>query len=188
MISSADARATSDHTRLWASLSARERRALAAMVAAVTGLHVIGFAGLLTFGTASGSHAGKPGALTIGIGLTAYTLGLRHAFDADHISAIDNTTRKLMAEGKRPTSVGFWFSLGHSTIVFALALLISIGVRALDGPVQNDHSKVRGATGWIGTAVSGGFLYLIAALNIAILLGIVKVFREMRAGRYDEAA
>ena len=73
---------------------------------------------------------GSAGAFTIGIGVTAYTLGLRHAFDADHISAIDNTTRKLMSEGKRPLSVGFWFSLGHSTIVFALAFLISVGVKA----------------------------------------------------------
>jgi high-affinity nickel-transport protein len=186
-MSSTDGHATSARARFRAALSARERRTLAAMAAAVTGLHVVGFAALLAFGTASRSHVGKPGVLTIGIGLTAYTLGLRHAFDADHISAIDNTTRKLMAEGKRPTSVGFWFSLGHSTIVFALALLISIGVRALDGPVQNDQSTLRGATGWIGTAVSGGFLYLIAAINLVILLGIVKVFREMRTGRYDEA-
>jgi high-affinity nickel-transport protein len=178
---------TAARTQLWRTLSARERRTLAAMVAAVAGLHVVGFTALLVFGTASHSHAGKPGVLTIGIGLTAYTLGLRHAFDADHISAIDNTTRKLIAEGKRPTSVGFWFSLGHSTIVFALALLISIGVRAVDQPVQNDQSTLRGTTAWIGTAVSGGFLYLIAAINIVILLGIVKVFREMRTGRYDEA-
>ena len=185
MTSSSDGRAASARARLWAALSRRERRTLAAMAAAVTGLHVVGFAALLAFGTAS--RSGKPGVLTIGIGVTAYTLGLRHAFDADHISAIDNTTRKLMAEGKRPTSVGFWFSLGHSSIVFALALLISIGVRAVDGPVQNDQSTLRGATGWIGTAVSGGFLYLIAAINIVILLGIVKVFREMRTGRYDEA-
>jgi len=168
-------------------LSARERRGLAAMVMAVTGLHVLGFALLLAFGTAGRSHDGKPGALTIGIGLTAYTLGLRHAFDADHISAIDNTTRKLMAEGERPTSVGFWFSLGHSSIVFALALLISIGVRALDQPVENGQSTLRGSTAWIGTAVSGGFLYLIAAINVVIMLGIAKVFREMRTGRYDEA-
>ena len=87
--------------------------------------------------------------------MTAYTLGLRHAFDADHISAIDNTTRKLMSEGKRPLSVGFWFSLGHSTIVFALAFLISIGVRALDGPVKNDNSNLHQVTNWIGTLVSG---------------------------------
>src|SRR5262249_60612380 len=119
-------------------------------------------------------------------GSPAYTPVPRHAFDADHISAIDNTTRKLMAEVKRPTSVGFWFSLGHSTVVFALALLISVGVRALNEPVQNDQSTLRGTTAWIGTAVSGGVLYLIAAINIVILLGIVKVFREMRTGRYDE--
>jgi high-affinity nickel-transport protein len=159
---------------------------LAAMVATVAGLHVLGFAALLAFG-ASHSYDGKAGALTIGIGLTAYTLGLRHAFDADHIAAIDNTTRKLMAEGKRPLSVGFWFSLGHSTIVFALALLISIGVRSLNGPVKNDHSAAHEATSSIGAAVSGGFLYLIAAINIVTLLGILKVFREMRTGHFDEA-
>ena len=163
----------------WSSLSARERRTLAAMVSAVAGLHLLGFVALLA--------SVAPGFLSIGIGVTAYTLGLRHAFDADHISAIDNTTRKLMAEGKRPLSVGFWFSLGHSTIVFGLALLISIGVRTLDGPVSHDHSKLHGAAGYVGTAVSGGFLYLIAAINIVILLGIVRVFREMRTGRYDEA-
>jgi high-affinity nickel-transport protein len=152
------------------------------MGAAVVGLHVLGFVGLLAI-----VFPARYGLPLIGIGVTAYTLGLRHAFDADHITAIDNTTRKLMAEGKRPLSAGFWFSLGHSTIVFALALLISIGVRSLDGPVQHYHAPLRQATGAIGTAVSGGFLYLIAALNFVILLGIARVFREMRSGRYDEA-
>ena len=79
--------------------------------------------------------------------MTAYTLGMRHAFDADHIAAIDNTTRKLMAEGKRPLSVGFWFSLGHSTIVFALAFLLSIGIRSLAGPVTSDSSGLHQVTG-----------------------------------------
>ena len=97
---------------------------------------------------------GTAGAFTVGIGVTAYTLGLRHAFDADHISAIDNTTRKLMAEGKRPLSVGFWFSLGHSTIVFALAFLISIGVRALDGPVGTAAPACTRSP-VVGTLVSG---------------------------------
>jgi high-affinity nickel-transport protein len=157
------------------------------MTSSVAGLHVLGFALLLAFGTSSGGHAGKAGALTFGIGVAAYTLGLRHAFDADHISAIDNTTRKLMSEGKRPLSVGFWFSLGHSTIVFALSLLISVGVRSLHGPVHHGQSTLHQATGWVGAAISGGFLYVIAAINIVILLGIVKVFRNMRAGRYDEA-
>jgi nickel/cobalt transporter (NiCoT) family protein len=180
-------RETQRRSVLWASLSARERRTLAAMVVAVAGLHVLGFVTLLAFSAPSSYHLGKAGVLTVGVGVTAYTLGLRHAFDADHISAIDNATRKLMAVGKRPLTAGFWFSLGHSSIVFALALLISIGVRALEGPVEHDNSKLHQATSLVGTAVSGGFLYLIAAINIAILVGIVRVFREMRAGRYDEA-
>ena len=158
-----------------------------AIISVVAGLHVVGFVVLVAFFAPSGDRLAAAGVPTVGLGLTAYTLGLRHAFDADHISAIDNSTRKLMAEGKRPLSVGFWFSLGHSTIVFALALLISIGVRSLDGPVENDHSAWTQATGWVGTAVSGGFLYLIAAINIVILFGIVRVFREMRSGRHDEA-
>ncbi len=156
------------------------------MVSAVAGLHVLGFVALFAF-IAPSRHLATAGIPTIGLGVTAYTLGLRHAFDADHISAIDNTTRNLMAQDKRPLSVGFWFSLGHSTIVFALALLISLGVKSLDAPAAHGHSTLRQATGAVGIAVSGGFLYLIAAINIVILLGIVKVFREMRTGRYDEA-
>jgi nickel/cobalt transporter (NiCoT) family protein len=172
----------------WKSLSARERRALAMMVLVVGGLHVAGFLTLLALVAPHHYHLGAAGVFTIGIGVTAYTLGLRHAFDADHISAIDNTTRKLMSEGQRPVSVGFWFSLGHSTVVFSLALLISLGVRSLDGPVKNDHSRLHQMTSWIGTLVSGSFLYVIAAINVVILVGIIKVFREMRTGNYDEQA
>ena len=124
----------------------------------------------------------------VGLGLTAYTLGMRHAFDADHIAAIDNTTRKLMAEGKRPLSVGFWFSLGHSSIVFGLVLLLSFGVRSLAGQVEDDSSTLQQTTGLIGTAVSGVFLFLIGILNLVVLVGILKVFRRMRTGAYDEAA
>jgi len=170
----------------WASFSRGQKRTLSMMVAVVGGLHALGFLALISLVAPRHYELGSAGAFTIGIGVTAYTLGLRHAFDADHISAIDNTTRKLMAEGKRPLSVGFWFSLGHSTIVFALALLISVGVRTLDGPVKNDNSELHQVTGWIGTLVSGTFLYAIAAINVVILLGIVKVFREMRTGRYSE--
>jgi len=153
----------------------------------VVGLHVLGFVTLIALVAPSRYSLGASGAFTIGIGVTAYTLGLRHAFDADHISAIDNTTRKLMQEGNRPLSVGFWFSLGHSTIVFALALLISLGVRSLEGPVKNDSSRLHQVTDWVGTLVSGSFMYLIAAVNVGILLAIIKVFRDMRSGRYDEA-
>ena len=158
------------------------------MALVVVGLHVIGFVTLIALVSPSHYQLGAAGTFTVGIGVTAYTLGLRHAFDADHISAIDNTTRKLMAEGKRPLSVGFWFSLGHSTIVFALAFLISIGVRSLDGPVKSDTSRLHQVTNSIGTGVSGGFLYVIAALNIVILVSIIKVFRGMRTGAYDEEA
>jgi high-affinity nickel-transport protein len=147
---------------------------------------VIGFGLLIALAVPGHHHLGKAGALTVGIGMTAYTLGLRHAFDADHISAIDNTTRKLMSDGKRPVSVGFWFSLGHSSVVFALATALAIGVRAIDGPVRNHSSQLHQIAGWVGTLISGGFLYLIAAMNVVILAGIIGVFREMRSGRYDE--
>jgi nickel/cobalt transporter (NiCoT) family protein len=156
------------------------------MFVVVAALHVLGFVTLVALVAPSKYVLGASGTFTVGLGVTAYTLGLRHAFDADHISAIDNTTRKLMSEGRRPMSVGFWFSLGHSTIVFLLALLISLGVRSLDGPVKNDNSQLHQVTNWIGTLVSGCFLYLIAALNVVILLAIVKVFLEMRSGALQE--
>jgi nickel/cobalt transporter (NiCoT) family protein len=172
----------------WSSLDGGQRRTLVLMGVVIGALHAIGF-GILFLVVAPHHYSlGGAGAFTVGIGITAYTLGMRHAFDADHIAAIDNTTRKLMAEGKRPLSVGFWFSLGHSTIVFGLALLLSIGIRSLAGPVSNDSSSLHQVTGWIGTLVSGTFLYAIAALNIVVLVGIIRVFRKMRRGAFDEDA
>jgi high-affinity nickel-transport protein len=158
------------------------------MAAVVVGLHAVGFFLLFVIVAPHHYRVGGAGAFAVGTGITAYTLGMRHAFDADHIAAIDNTTRKLMAEGKRPLSVGFWFSLGHSTVVFALAFLFAAGVRALAGPVARGGSQLHQLTHLIGTGVSGTFLYVIAALNVVILLGILKVFRDMRGGDYDEAA
>jgi high-affinity nickel-transport protein len=172
----------------WASLDNGQRLTLLMMVLVVGGLHVIGFVTLFALVAPHHYELGSAGAYTVGIGVTAYTLGMRHAFDADHISAIDNTTRKLMSEGKRPLSVGFWFSLGHSTIVFTLAFLLSIGIRSLAGPVKNDNSGLHQVTNWIGTLVSGTFLCIIAALNVIILIGIINVFQEMKSGRYDEEA
>jgi nickel/cobalt transporter (NiCoT) family protein len=172
--------------RLSRALTAHEWRIVAGMVGVVIGLHAVGFFVLLALVAPHHYHLGASGGFTVGLGLTAYTLGLRHALDADHISAIDNTTRKLMAERKRPLSVGFWFSLGHSTIVFALSFLFAIGIRALDGKVRNNASTLHNVTNWIGTSVSGTFLYIIAALNVVILIGIIKVFREMRSGRLSE--
>jgi nickel/cobalt transporter (NiCoT) family protein len=169
----------------WASLNRSERRCLGGMAAVVGGLHVAGLLTLVALVTHK-HRLGAPGALTIGIGVTAYTLGLRHALDADHICAIDNATRKLIAERKRPLSVGFWFSLGHSTVVFALTFLIALGVKALNGSVVHRNSSFHQVTSGIGTLVSGSFLYLIAAINLVVLLGVVRVFLAMRSGRYDE--
>jgi high-affinity nickel-transport protein len=181
------------------SLSAADRRSLVAMVSFVVLLHVVGFGVLL--GLVTPQHYQLGGAhpvFTVGVGILAYTFGLRHAFDADHIAAIDNATRKLIsdrvaaeAEGERvdrqPLSLGFWFSLGHSSIVFALAFLLSIGVKSLIGPVENDDSTLHTVTGLIGPSVSGVFLWILGILNLAALIGILKVFRQMRQGRYDEA-
>ena len=157
------------------------------MAAVVLGLHAAGFFVLIAIVAPHHYKLGSSGAFTVGLGLTAYTLGLRHAFDADHISAIDNTTRKLMAEGKRPLSTGLFFSLGHSTIVFLLALLFAAGFRALAGPVRSHSSSLHSVTSLVGTGISGGFLYLIAALNVVILFGILRIFASMRHGDYDEA-
>jgi high-affinity nickel-transport protein len=168
-------------------LDPAEWRTVLAMGAVVLGLHVVGF--VLLFAVVAPNHytLGASGAFTVGVGFTAYTLGMRHAFDADHIAAIDNTTRKLMNEGKRPMSVGFFFSLGHSTIVFVLAFLFAIGIRALSGQVENGGSTLHNVTGWVGTGVSGTFLYVIAALNLVILVGIIRVLGGLKRGEYDEA-
>ncbi|MDN0197841.1 HoxN/HupN/NixA family nickel/cobalt transporter [Streptomyces sp. S.PNR 29] len=157
------------------------------MAAFVLALHVIGWFTLVAI-VAPHHYSTGERSFGIGVGVTAYTLGMRHAFDADHIAAIDNTTRKLMSDGQRPLSVGFWFSLGHSSVVFALALLLSLGVKTLAGPLRDDNSELHDVTGLIGTTVSGAFLYVIAALNLVVLAGIWKVFRQMRSGRFDEAA
>jgi high-affinity nickel-transport protein len=164
-------------------LSPAERRRAGLMFLTITLLHVIGFGVFVAFVLPS-HYKG----LGIGIAGLAYSLGLRHAFDADHISAIDNTTRKLMQEGKRPLSIGYWFSLGHSTIVVAIGIGIVVAEKAVYGAVSNSHSALEQFGGLFGTAVSAGFLYLIALLNIVILKGIFDVFRSMRRGHYDEAA
>jgi len=173
--------------RVKRSMTRDEWRRAGYMAAVIAGLHVIGFGILILVVAPARYKLGASGTFAIGTGITAYTLGMRHAFDADHISAIDNTTRKFMSEGKRPLSVGFFFSLGHSTVVFGLAFLIAIGVRALADPVRNSGSTLHKATNIIGTTVSGTFLYIIAILNIIILVSIVKIFFEMRRGKYDEA-
>ena len=159
-----------------------ERRRAALMVVVVGALHVLGFAVFIIVVVPS-HYKG----LGIGVAGLAYSLGLRHAFDADHISAIDNTTRKLMNEGKRPLSIGFWFSLGHSTIVIAIGVGIVIAEKAVYTAVSHPNSNLEQFGGIFGTVVSASFLYLIALLNLVILAGIMRVFRSMRRGTYDEA-
>jgi nickel/cobalt transporter (NiCoT) family protein len=113
---------------------------------------------------------------------TAYTLGLRHAFDADHIAAIDNVTRKLMHEKKKPATVGLFFSLGHSTVVFVVAVLIGIGATFLRQGIQNGNSPLETTAGLIGTTVSALFLFAMALINLLILVQIVRAFHAVTNG------
>ena len=190
----------STFARFRGSLTRQDRRSLGAMTGFIVLLHVVGF-GVL-FGFVIPQHlplGGDHPVFGVGVGLLAYTFGLRHAFDADHIAAVDNTTRKLMADNaakeaagepaaelRKPLSVGFWFSLGHSSVVFLLSLLLSLGVKALAGQVEDGGSGLHHVTGVVGASVSGVFLWVLGILNFVVLLGIIKVFREMREGRFDE--
>ncbi|WP_308279564.1 HoxN/HupN/NixA family nickel/cobalt transporter [Phycicoccus mangrovi] len=175
-------------------LDRTDKRSLTGMYAFIALLHVVGFGVLLAVVVPQHYRlGGDTPVYTVGVAILAYTFGLRHAFDADHIAAVDNTTRKLLTDrvqqgrSHRPLSVGFWFSLGHSTIVFVLAFLLSVGVKALAGQVEDDGSELHSVTGVIGASVSGVFLWVLGLLNLAALIGIIGVFRRMRHGEYNEA-
>ncbi|GAA1238634.1 HoxN/HupN/NixA family nickel/cobalt transporter [Kitasatospora nipponensis] len=172
--------------RWTARLTRDEWLRLAGMGGFVLALHVVGWFTLLAV-IAPRHYTMGHEVFGAGMGLTAYTLGMRHAFDADHIAAIDNTTRKLMGQGKRPLSVGFWFSLGHSSIVFGLCALLAFGIRSLAGAVESDDSSLHRTTSLVGTSVSGVFLVLIGLVNLGAFNGILRVFRKMREGQFDEA-
>jgi high-affinity nickel-transport protein len=168
-----------------AALSRDERRRLGAMFGVIFFLLIGGT--LLMWAATSGHYKLSDGTLFgWGTGFLALTLGMRHAFDADHISAIDNTTRKLMSEGKRPLGVGFFFSLGHSSVVTFLAIILNFGIKSLGVQVKDENSSLHHYTSLIGTSVSGAFLMIIALLNLVVLLSVVKVFRAMRDGLYNE--
>jgi nickel/cobalt transporter (NiCoT) family protein len=176
-----------------ARLDPADRRSLLGMGAFILLLHVVGVGVLLGLVVpARYQLGGTTPVFGAGVGVLAYTFGLRHAFDADHIAAVDNTTRKLLADRavdgtrRRPLSVGFWFSLGHSTIVFGLAFGLSAGVKALAGEVTDGGSRLHAMTGVIGASVSGLFLWVLGILNLVVLVGLVRVFRRMRHGEYDE--
>jgi len=154
-----------------------ERTRLGGFYGAVGLLHVAGWGLLLAYG------AQHPGFLALG-GL-AYTFGLRHAFDADHISAIDNTTRKLLQQDQKPVGVGFFFSLGHSTVVLLIAVALGLAVKSIVQGVVGGNGELKSIGGSVGTLVSGGFLVLIGIMNLLILLDIIRVYRKMRLGEYD---
>jgi high-affinity nickel-transport protein len=164
-----------------------ERRRTIWMYGSILFLHALGF--FLFFAYVLPAHYKFFG---IGLSITAYTLGLRHAFDADHISAIDNTTRKSISDRQgtdqpRPLAYGYFFSLGHSTIVFVIGVGIIIAASTVLPAVTHSNSSLESFGGTFGTIVSAAFLFLIAILNLIVLAGIVKVFKSMRRGEYDEA-
>ncbi len=173
-------------------LTVREWGRLAAMFGFILAINVAGWAiFVLCVMPHHFDYRGVGGSAGLGVGLgvaiTAWFLGFRHAFDADHISCIDNTTRKLMADGQRPLGTGFFFSFGHSTIIMVVGVGITIAARAVFEAMVNPSSAYETAGGALGTSLSAGFLYLIALLNLIVLAGIFKVFRQMRSGAYDEA-
>jgi nickel/cobalt transporter (NiCoT) family protein len=179
--------------RIRRELTGREWGRMTAMFAIILAVNIAGWGIYVVYVMPHHfDYQGVGGSRGLGVGLgvaiTAWFLGFRHAFDADHISCIDNTTRKLMADGKRPLGSGFFFSFGHSTVVVVVGVGITIAARAVFGAVVNPTSTYETAGGAIGTLVSAGFLYLIAVLNLIVLAGIFKVFRDMRRGTYDEAA
>lgn len=169
------------------SLTSAERWRLAAMGTTVLALNAFGW-GIFVLAILPHHFHYRGLGIGVGVAFTAWTLGMRHAFDADHIAAIDNTTRKLMADGKRPLASGFFFALGHSSVIMVVGAGISIAARTVFTAVVTPSSTFESAGSVVGTALAGTFLYVIAAMNIVVLVGIAKVFREMRRGAYDEQA
>lgn len=170
-----------------APVSPAERRTLAGMVGTVVTLNVVGWGVLLLLVAPRQLAVGDAGVFGVGLGVTAFLLGVRHAFDADHIAAVDNTTRRLVAEGRPALSAGLWFSLGHSSVVFGLSLVLALGVRAVAGPVTDPDSSLQQTLGLIGGIVAGTFLIVVGLLNLGSLAGIARLFRELRGGTLDDA-
>jgi nickel/cobalt transporter (NiCoT) family protein len=167
-------------------LPGRDWRELAVLVAAVGALTAAGWT--LLAAVVAPRHLDVDGQVFgVGLGLTAYTLGMRHAFDADHIAAIDNTTRRLLTQGRRPVSVGFWFALGHSTVVVLLAAATAVGARFV-ADLTHGGSVARHDLGLVSSGVSGRFLWLIGILNVVALAGIARAYRRSRSGPVEAAA
>ena len=156
-------------------LSRAEWLRLSGFGGAVALLHVAGWGLFLYYARSNPALAG--------LGTLAYTFGLRHAFDADHIAAIDNTTRKFLQDGKRSLGTGFFFSLGHSSVVFALVTGLAIATKTVGSRIPAMQSY----GGYVGAGVSGVFLWVIGILNLLVLLDILRIFAGMRRGEFDQA-
>jgi high-affinity nickel-transport protein len=167
-------------------LSPVERVRLFLMTLSVVAINALGW-GIFLFAVAPHHFRYRGLGIGLGVAFTAWSLGSRHGFDADHISAIDNTTRKLMADGGRPLGTGFFFALGHSSIIVVVGAGLCLGAHAVFGAVVDPSSAYQTTGGVVGTILAAGFLYLIAALNLVVLAGIVRVFRRMRRGSFDES-
>lgn len=146
--------------------------------AAVAMIHIVGWGMLL----ASADWSNRSSAITFGTGVLAYLLGLRHAFDADHIAAIDNSTRKLITAGRNPGATGLFFSLGHSTVVLVFSALIALGFSAIGHVITDENSPLRAFGGAVGSFVAGSFLVVIAILNLFVLFSLLKAARKLRNG------
>src|SRR5271169_7238120 len=155
------------------SFSPREWGRLAGLYGCVGGLHLVGWGLYL-------QYAADYPAL-VGLGFVAYMFGLRHAFDADHIAAIDDTVRYMLQKGKKPLGVGFFFSLGHSTIVFFMAVAIIFAATA----VKRSLPELENLGSIIGAGVSGTFLWVLGILNLLVLLNILKVWRQAKTGKHS---
>jgi nickel/cobalt transporter (NiCoT) family protein len=148
----------------------------------VAALHIVGFGLLLMYALPSDLRLGSGEIFGLGIGFTAYTLGMRHAFDADHIATIDNTTRKLLHDGERPHATGFFFSAGHSTVVFLLAILVALGVRGIGTAVADEDSTLHEVTSVWGPTVAGLFLFVIGIVNLGVVRQTLRLARRANAG------
>jgi high-affinity nickel-transport protein len=156
-------------------LSGGEKVRIVLLYGIIVAVTVFGF--LMSFAI------GRIAIVLAGLGLVSYVFGLRHGVDADHIAALDNTTRKLLQEKKRPLAVGTWFSLGHSTIVVGLIIALVFATRAVSATVP----ELQAAGNVFGTLISGGFLWIIGLVNVIIVVGVYRIFKTMKEGKADQA-
>ncbi len=167
-------------------LTPSERAKVILLYGGIVVATVLGFVALYLIANAydRAATSAYPAITLFGLGIIAYTLGLRHGVDADHIAAIDNTTRKLLQEGKRPLTVGSWFSLGHSTVVVGLIVALVLATRLVEGQI----GALQSVGSVIGTLISGAFLWIIGFINVLIAIEVYRIYRGLRQGSYDERA